>query len=154
MADPGSAKTALTLFDYAIKLGEWIAKQIHRERLYFVFQRYRRSKGGWGTQPTLGLMMDFRVTSTYRTPVEINRGEVIYWKGLRRHTFSRIQGGRPFLPRIPTDFRALFPVMPPPVPEAKPFKARIVFIDNYGKRYCAGRFTFLTHNPQTPYPPD
>lgn len=154
MADPGSAKTALTLTGYAIKLGEWISKQIRRERLHFVFQRYRRARGGWGGKSTLGLMIDFRVTSTYRIAVEINRGEVIYWTGLQRHTFSRIQVGCPFLPRVPADFRALFPVMPPPVPEEKPFKAKIVFIDNYGKRYRVGKFTFLTHDPQTPYPPD
>ena len=72
-------------------------------------------------------MIDFWVTSGYDFPVKICRGEVRYWNHLRRRTFSSIQITDYIPPRIPMDFRALFPVTPLPVPDDRPFKAKLFF---------------------------
>ncbi len=132
---------------------KWIAGLIG-PRLYFVHQRCRRMKGGWGSEPATSIMMDFWVTSTYDRPVAILRGEVRYWQGFRRRTFSRIQIETVIHPRRPADFRAQFPITPPPVPDDKPFRAAVFFIDNYSKRHKAETFTFATHEPGQVLPPD
>jgi hypothetical protein len=122
--------------------------------LYFVHQRYRRLKAGWGNQPATSIMIDFWVTSTYDRPVAILRGELAYWKGFRRRTTSRIQMETPIPPRQPVDFRALFQISPPPVPDDRAFRATLLFIDNYNKRRKAGTFTFVTRKPGQVFPPD
>jgi hypothetical protein len=102
----------------------------------------------------MGLMIDFWVTNGYDEPVRICRGEIRYWKGFRRRTFTRLQLERDMPPKTPAVFRAIFPLTPVPVPDKKPFKAKLFFIDNYNRRHRAGKFTFKTHDPNQPYPPD
>jgi hypothetical protein len=102
----------------------------------------------------MNLMVDYWVTSTYDHPVAILRGEIRYWQHFRRRTFTRIQLSQAIPPRVPFEFRAHFPVTPPPVPDAQPFKAALFFIDSFNKRYKAGKFVFKSHDPSKPYPPD
>jgi hypothetical protein len=135
------------------KAQKWLSG-LFGPHLHFVYQRYRRSKAGWGNQPATGIMIDFWVTSSYDRPVAIFRGELRYWQGWRRRTFSRIQLETPLLPGRPTELRALFPVTPPPVPDDKPFTASVFFIDNYSKRHRAGKFTFVSREPGDVLPPD
>ena len=127
---------------------------IFRGRLHFVHQRHRRSAGRVGMSPAMGIMLDLWVTSSYEGPIAILRGELRYRKGLRRHRISQIQMSTKLLPRRPTDFRVLFMLVPPPVPDMEPFKASAYFIDNYGRRHKAGSFTFVHHNPGETYLPD
>jgi hypothetical protein len=141
------------LTSLATKARKWIAG-LFGPNLLFVHQRYRRSKGRWGTQPATGIMMDFWVTSTYDRPVAILRGELRHWRRFRRRAYSRIQMQTPIPPRQPVDFRAYFQITPPPVPDDKPFRATVFFVDNYNKRHKAGTFTFLTHEPGHVLPPD
>ncbi len=131
MADPATLKTAAAIAGYAAKIGRWVDGFFKPQKLHFVRQRYRRSPGGWGNQPAMGLMIDFWVTSSYDFPVKICRGEVRYWKQLRRRTFSSIQITDYIPPRIPVAFRALFPLTPVPAPDDKPFKAKLFFVDNF-----------------------
>lgn len=139
---------------YLARAQKWIGG-LFKARLHFVHQRLRRSKAGWGNQPATGIMTDFWVTSTYDRPVAILRGELRYWQRFRRRTVSRIQmETTPILPRQPTDFRALFTITPPPVPDDKPFRASVFFIDNYNKRHKAGTFTFVNREPGQVLPPD
>ncbi|MCX6628439.1 MAG: hypothetical protein NTW28_12510 [Candidatus Solibacter sp.] len=147
-------KTAASIAGYAAKFGMWFGGLFKRQRLHFVHQRYRRSMGGWGYQPAMNLMIDFWVTNSYDFPVKICRGEVKYRTRLRRRIFSRIQVTDYMPPRIAMDFRAMFPITPPPVPDDKPFQATLFFIDNFNRRHKAGKFVFETHEPNQPCPPD